>query len=50
MLGKGGVMDFAESDEQRMLRESVTALAARYGYDYFLAKARSGATTSELWG
>jgi alkylation response protein AidB-like acyl-CoA dehydrogenase len=49
MLGKGGVVDFAESDEQRMLRESVAALAARYGYEYFLAKARSGAKTSELW-
>src|SRR5919112_49882 len=49
MLGKGGVVDFAESDEQRMLRESVAALSGRYGYDYFLAKARSGAKTSELW-
>jgi alkylation response protein AidB-like acyl-CoA dehydrogenase len=49
MLGKGGVVDFAESDEQRMLRESVAALAARYGYEYFLAKARSGAKTGELW-
>ncbi|MGH3812047.1 MAG: acyl-CoA dehydrogenase family protein [Pseudonocardiaceae bacterium] len=42
-------MDFAESDEQRMLRESVAALAGRYGHDYFLAKARCGAKTTELW-
>jgi alkylation response protein AidB-like acyl-CoA dehydrogenase len=49
MLGKGGVVDFAESDEQRALRESVATLAGRYGYDYVLAKARSGAKASELW-
>lgn len=42
-------MDFAETDEQRMLREAVGAVAARYGHDYYARCARSGAKTDELW-
>ena len=42
-------MDLRESDEQRLLRESVAALAGRFGGEYFLAKAKAGEKTTELW-
>ncbi|HST67777.1 MAG TPA: acyl-CoA dehydrogenase family protein, partial [Mycobacteriales bacterium] len=42
-------MDFAENDEQRLLRKSVAELAARYGHAYWLGKARNGEKTHELW-
>ena len=42
-------MDFSETEEQALLRRSVAALAARYGQAYFLAKARAGEKTHELW-
>lgn len=42
-------MDLRETDEQQLLRASVAAMAAKYGHDFFLEKARSGAKTSELW-
>jgi len=42
-------MDFAESPEQALLRRSVAALASRYGHSYFMAKARAGEKTRELW-
>ncbi len=38
-----------ESDEHRMLRESVGGIAAKYGHRYYLEKARSGGSTTELW-
>jgi alkylation response protein AidB-like acyl-CoA dehydrogenase len=40
---------FTESDERRALRSAVAALGRRYGHDYFLAKARAGERTDELW-
>lgn len=40
---------FGETDEQRMLREAVGALARRYGHSYYLAEARNGGDASELW-
>jgi alkylation response protein AidB-like acyl-CoA dehydrogenase len=40
---------FIESGERRALRASVAALAAQYGQDYYLAKARAGEHTDELW-
>lgn len=40
---------FIESPERQALRKSVTALAANYGSEYFLDKARSGGHTDELW-
>lgn len=40
---------FAETAERAALRASVAALAARYGQDYFLACAREGRKTDELW-
>ena len=42
-------MDFAGTDEQRLLRESVAEVAARYGHSYWLGKARAGEKTHELW-
>src|ERR1700686_4124986 len=40
---------FVESDEQRALRNAVAAMAANYGQDYYLEKARAGQHTDELW-
>lgn len=40
---------FIESPERQALRKSVAALAANYGSEYFLEKARSGGHTTELW-
>lgn len=42
-------MDFSESTEHALLRESVAQLAAKYGHGYFVEKARSGGKTDELW-
>jgi alkylation response protein AidB-like acyl-CoA dehydrogenase len=40
---------FIESDERQALRQAVSAMAAGYGPDYYLEKARSGQHTDELW-
>ena len=40
---------FIESDERQALRQAVSAMAAGYGPDYYLEKARSGEHTDELW-
>jgi hypothetical protein len=40
---------FSESEERQALRVAVRDLAGRFGRDYFVAKARSGQKTSELW-
>ena len=40
---------FIETEEQRALRKAVAAMAANYGQDYYLEKARSGGHTDELW-
>jgi alkylation response protein AidB-like acyl-CoA dehydrogenase len=42
-------MSFTETDEQRELRKAVAAMAASYGPDYYLEKARVGEHTTELW-
>ena len=42
-------MSFIETEERQALREAVAAMAANYGQDYFLEKARSGEHTDELW-
>ena len=42
-------MDFDDSPEQRALREAVAALGRRYGHEYYVAKAKSGGHTTELW-
>ena len=42
-------MDFTESPEHALLRESGAQLAAKYGHAYFVEKAQSGGHTDELW-
>jgi alkylation response protein AidB-like acyl-CoA dehydrogenase len=42
-------VDFAETPEQALLRETVQSIAARFGEEYFREKARSGEKTTELW-
>jgi alkylation response protein AidB-like acyl-CoA dehydrogenase len=42
-------MSFIESEERQALRKSVAAFASNYGQDYYLAKARAGQHTDELW-
>ena len=42
-------MDLTETVEQQQLREAVAALGRRYGHEYFVAKAKSGGHTTELW-
>ena len=40
---------FVESEEHQALRKSVAAMAANYGQDYYLEKARADQHTDELW-
>ena len=40
---------FVETEEQQALRKAVAAMAANYGQDYYLEKARAGEHTAELW-
>jgi alkylation response protein AidB-like acyl-CoA dehydrogenase len=40
---------FTETEERQALRAAVRDLAARYGREYFVAKAKSGEKTTELW-
>ncbi len=40
---------FIESEERQALRKSVAALAANYGPEYYLERARAGGHTEELW-
>ena len=42
-------MDFTETVEQQQLRAAVAALGQRYGHEYFVAKAKAGEHTTELW-
>ncbi|CAN5429605.1 acyl-CoA dehydrogenase family protein [soil metagenome] len=42
-------MDFLETPEQAMLRESVAKLANDFGHAYFVQKARSDGRSTELW-
>jgi alkylation response protein AidB-like acyl-CoA dehydrogenase len=42
-------MDFDDTPDQKALREAVAALGRRYGHGYFVAKAKSGGHTTELW-
>ncbi|ASW57047.1 acyl-CoA dehydrogenase family protein [Plantactinospora sp. KBS50] len=42
-------MDFDLTAEQEQLRAAVRALGNRYGHEYFVAKARAGEHTTELW-
>ncbi len=40
---------FVEGEERQALRNAVAAMAANYGQDYYLEKARAGEYTRELW-
>jgi alkylation response protein AidB-like acyl-CoA dehydrogenase len=42
-------MDFRETDEQRMLRDAVSAIAAGFGHEWFVRRARAGEKSEELW-
>ena len=42
-------VNFTETDERKALRAAVADLGARYGQEYFTAKARAGEKTEELW-
>jgi len=42
-------MNFDPTPEQAQLRDAVRALGRRYGHDYFVAKAKAGEHTTELW-
>jgi len=44
-----GSLNFLETPEQAMLRDSVAAIGARYGEAYMREKLRAGETTTELW-
>jgi len=45
----GWTMDFSESDEHRMLREAVAAVASKFGHDYWVKKAKAKEKSDELW-
>jgi alkylation response protein AidB-like acyl-CoA dehydrogenase len=42
-------MNFDLTPEQTALRDAVSALGKRYGHEYFVAKAKAGEHTTELW-
>ena len=42
-------MDFAESAEHQMLRKAVAGVAAQFGHSYYVERAKSGQSTTELW-
>ncbi|GGU76453.1 acyl-CoA dehydrogenase family protein [Lentzea flava] len=42
-------MSFVESEERIALRKAVSELGAKYGTEYFVAKAKAGEKTTELW-
>lgn len=42
-------MDFRDNTEHRDLRETVRAIAAEFGPDYYVAVAEAGEPTTELW-
>lgn len=42
-------INFTESEERRALRKAVSDMARKYGQEYFVAKARAGEKTDELW-
>ena len=42
-------MDFTQTDEMVMLREAVSAIASKFGHEYYVAKARADERTEELW-
>lgn len=47
--GVGALDRYAETDEQKQLREAVRHLARRYGHAYYLEVSRSHGHATELW-
>src|SRR5205085_3907292 len=43
------LMQFDESDEHRALRESVRAIASKFGHRYYVERAERGEPCIELW-
>ncbi|MDX3663238.1 acyl-CoA/acyl-ACP dehydrogenase [Streptomyces sp. ID05-26A] len=43
------MVSFVESEERIALRKAVSEFGAKYGHEYFIAKARAGEKTTELW-
>ncbi|MET7996427.1 acyl-CoA dehydrogenase family protein [Amycolatopsis sp. NPDC005232] len=42
-------MDFQEASEHRDLRDTVRAIAAKFGPEYYVPRAEAGEPTAELW-
>ena len=42
-------MDFSESPEHTLMRETLREIGSRYGHAYYLENARRGGTMAELW-
>ncbi|MGI8881163.1 MAG: acyl-CoA dehydrogenase family protein [Jatrophihabitans sp.] len=42
-------MTFTETDEQKALRSAVADLGSRYGYRYFIERAKAGEHLTDLW-
>jgi alkylation response protein AidB-like acyl-CoA dehydrogenase len=42
-------MDFDLTPEQALLRDSVATLGRKFGHEYYVAKAKAGEHTDELW-
>ncbi len=42
-------MEFIESTEHRLIRESVRSIGSRYGHQYYVEQAKNGGKMEELW-
>jgi len=42
-------VDFAPTEEHELLRSAVREIARSFGHDYYVAQARNGEKTDELW-
>lgn len=42
-------MEFTETEEHLMLRDAVAAIASKFGHEYWVAKAKAGEKSDELW-
>ena len=42
-------MEFTESTEHRLIRETVRSIGSRFGHDYYYEKAKNGGKMDELW-
>ncbi len=42
-------MSYVETEEQQMLRRQVREIGRKYGQEYYMEKARTGASPNELW-